>query len=215
MRHTRTAAAAGWAMILFLSVQGMAAEGFNVLLVTVDTLRYDRISALSSRFVKTPNLDALAGKSLVFANAYAHSTLTRPSHANIMTGTTPLNHGVSDNPGFRLEKRYPTMAESFKGAVLRPGRLSAPSSSIPSSAWTGVSISTTTCTDSRPSLSGGPTRWSLRLSIGSPDRTEKWFGWIHLFDPHDPYDPPEPFKSLYAKIRIPAKSPSSTPSSAF
>jgi hypothetical protein len=86
----------------------------NVLLITIDTLRYDRVGILSDRYVKTPNLDSLARRSAVFTRAYAHNPLTRPSHANIMTGTTALYHGVSDNPSFRLEDRYLTLAEHLK-----------------------------------------------------------------------------------------------------
>ncbi len=176
-----------------------AAGGLNVLLITVDTLRYDRISFLSPRFVKTPNMDALAAKSLVFANAYAHSTLTRPSHANIMTGTTPLSHGVSDNPGFRLEKRYPTLAESFKSAGYATG------------AFIGAFV-----LDSQFGLDRGFDFYDdmhgqsaiverrADLVVGSAvawisGQPENWFAWVHLFDPHDPYDPPEPYQSEYRK----------------
>ncbi|MBN1938000.1 MAG: sulfatase-like hydrolase/transferase [Candidatus Aminicenantes bacterium] len=209
MRSTKMTAAVGWGVFFLFfagAVSAPASEpvpppagGFNVLLITVDTLRSDRVSALSSRFVKTSNLDALAGKSLVFANAYAHSTLTRPSHANIMTGTTPLFHGVSDNPGFRLEKRYPVLAESLKTAGYATG------------AFIGAFI-----LDSQFGLDRGfdfyddmhgqsaiVERRAEQVVASAVDwisgRTDKWFAWIHLFDPHDPYDPPEPFKSQYAK----------------
>ncbi|MCJ7680007.1 MAG: sulfatase-like hydrolase/transferase, partial [Candidatus Aminicenantes bacterium] len=87
----------------------------NVLLITIDTLRFDRIGILSEdKFVKTPHLDALAQKSAVFTRAFAHDPLTRPSHANIMTGTMSPYHGVIDNPGFILEKRFLTLAEHLQ-----------------------------------------------------------------------------------------------------
>lgn len=170
----------------------------NVLLITVDTLRFDRVGILSSKYVKTPNLDALAGRSLIFSHAYAHSTLTRPSHANIMTGTTPLYHGVSDNPGFILERRYPTLAESFKAGKYQTG------------AFIGAFI-----LDSQFGLARGFDVYidmhgqsalveRRAEQVISPalgwivSQKEKWFCWIHLFDPHDPYDPPAPFNKEYA-----------------
>jgi arylsulfatase A-like enzyme/Tfp pilus assembly protein PilF len=182
----------------FASSDTRPAPGANVLLITVDTLRFDRVGVNSSKYVKTPNIDALAGRSLIFSNAYAQSTLTRPSHTNIMTGTTPLYHGVSDNPGFRLESRYPTLAESFKSAHYRTG------------AFIGAFI-----LDSQFGLDRGfdvyddlhgqsamversaekVIRSALNWISG---QREKWFCWIHLFDPHDPYTPPEPYKTLYA-----------------
>jgi arylsulfatase A-like enzyme/Tfp pilus assembly protein PilF len=180
------------------SIDARPAKGANVLLITVDTLRFDRVGVNSSKYVKTPNIDALAGRSLVFSNAYAHSTLTRPSHANILTGTTPLYHGVSDNPGFRLESRYPTLAESFKTAKYRTG------------AFIGAFI-----LDSQFGLDRGfdvydDMHGQSALVERSAERVirpaldwiagqrEKWFCWIHLFDPHDPYNPPDPYKKLYA-----------------
>ncbi|MCJ7579610.1 MAG: sulfatase-like hydrolase/transferase, partial [Candidatus Aminicenantes bacterium] len=93
----------------------------NILLITIDTLRYDRVGILSDRYVKTPNLDRLARRSAVFTRAYAHNPLTRPSHANIMTGTTANYHGVNINPSLRLESRYLTLAEHLKEDKYKSG----------------------------------------------------------------------------------------------
>jgi len=199
--------AIGFAALLFLfTPDGVSAapvsgdsSGLNVLIITIDTLRYDRISAFSAKYAKTPAIDGLVSKSLVFTDAYAHSTLTRPSHANIMTGTTPLYHGVSDNPGFRLEKRYPTMAETFKAAGYETG------------AFVGAFI-----LDSQFGLDRGfdfyddmhgqseiVERRADQVIVSAlkwiGGRKGKWYAWVHLFDPHDPYDPPEPFKTQYRK----------------
>jgi arylsulfatase A-like enzyme/Tfp pilus assembly protein PilF len=173
------------------------AKGANVLLITIDTLRFDRIGFLSDKYVKTPAMDSLASRSLVFMNAYAHSTLTRPSHTNILTGTTPLYHGVSDNPGYKLESRYLTLAEHLKAAGYRTGAI------------IGAFV-----LDSRFGLDQGFDTYDD--SHGQADIVErkaedvitpaiswisgqkgKWFCWIHLFDPHDPYDPPEPYRAQY------------------
>jgi arylsulfatase A-like enzyme/Flp pilus assembly protein TadD len=174
----------------------------NVLLVTIDTLRYDRIGILSDKYVKTPNLDDFARRAVIFDRAYAHTPLTRPSHTNILTGTTPLYHGVSDNPGFKLESRYQTLAEFLQGKKYRTG------------AFIGAFV-----LDHRFGLDKGFDRYDDEMGeqeVGQLEEVErtadqvikpalawisgqnsKWFCWVHLFDPHDPYAPPEPFKSQY------------------
>jgi arylsulfatase A-like enzyme/Tfp pilus assembly protein PilF len=180
------------------------AKDANVLLITIDTLRFNRLSVYSDRYVKTPNIDALAARSLVFTHAYAQSTLTRPSHTNIMTGTTPLYHGVSDNPGFKLESRYLTLAEHLKEGGYR------------TAAFIGCAV-----LDARFGLNQGfDLYYDSGMGIQEPgpfdivqrtadevikpaliwmgDQSGKWFCWIHLFDPHAPYTPPSPFKETYA-----------------
>ena len=87
---------------------------FNVLLVTVDTLRYDRVGVLDSRHVRTPRMDGLARASLSFTRAFAHNPVTLASHANILTGATPLLHGISDNTGFKLGGRFLTIPEHLR-----------------------------------------------------------------------------------------------------
>jgi arylsulfatase A-like enzyme/Flp pilus assembly protein TadD len=176
----------------------------NVLLITIDTLRYDRVGILSDRYVKTPNLDRFARQSAVFSRAYAHNPLTRPSHANIMTGTTALYHGVSDNPSYRLDARYLTLAEHLKKSNYING------------AFVGAFV-----LDSRFGLNRGFDLYNDYTGIqefGTFDFVErradevvqlanewisgqkgKWFCWIHVFDPHDPYQPPEPFKTEYSQ----------------
>lgn len=178
------------------------AKDANVLIVTIDTLRYDRVGILSDKFVRTPNLDDFARGGVNFSRAYAHTPLTRPSHTNILTGTTPLYHGVSDNPGFKLESRYQTLAEYLKDRRYRTG------------AFIGAFV-----LDHRFGLDKGFDLYDDETgeqAVGQLDFVErpadqvikpalswigaqrsKWFCWIHLFDPHDPYTPPEPFKSRY------------------
>lgn len=181
---------------------GPAPKGTNVLLVTVDTLRYDRLGIHTGKYVKTPHLDALARRSALFTRAYAHSPLTRPSHTNILTGTTPLFHGVSDNPGFKLESRYETLAQALKAEEYRTG------------AFIGAFV-----LDSRFGLdkgfdvydddTGGANLDEFDVVERTADlvvepamdwiaaQDQKWFCWVHIFDPHDPYTPPEPFRTEY------------------
>src|SRR6478672_9401347 len=69
---------------------GGSLRGWNVLLVTIDTLRADRVGAYGSSLGLTPTLDRLAGEGVRFANAFAHVPLTLPSHATILTAAYPF-----------------------------------------------------------------------------------------------------------------------------
>src|SRR5687768_9976208 len=72
----------------------------DIVLITIDTLRADALGFSGNRDVETPYLDSLAKKSVVFTNARAHNVVTLPSHANILTGLLPFQHGIRDNAGF-------------------------------------------------------------------------------------------------------------------
>src|SRR4030065_2988097 len=99
---------------LFFSPGGSPAsekEKLNVLLITIDTLRPDRLGCYSQEHPSTPVVDQLAAKSGLFARAFAHTPLTLPSHTNILLGTTPLDHGVHDNANFVVGVDFLTLAE--------------------------------------------------------------------------------------------------------
>src|SRR5262245_20017333 len=74
----------------------------NVLLITIDTLRADRLGCYGYRNATTPTLDGLAARGVRFKTAVAHTPLTGPSHASILTGLSPLGHGFRNNSGFVL-----------------------------------------------------------------------------------------------------------------
>ena len=82
----------------------------DVLLITIDTLRADALGFAGNGAVETPVLDRLAATGRVFTHAHAHNVVTLPSHANILTGVYPYQHGVRDNSGFRLPAEIPTLA---------------------------------------------------------------------------------------------------------
>ncbi|HTT26012.1 MAG TPA: sulfatase-like hydrolase/transferase, partial [Thermoplasmata archaeon] len=82
----------------------------NVLLVTVDTLRADALGAYGNRDALTPWIDRLAASGVRFDDAHAHNVVTLPSHANILSGRYPFDHGVRDNQGFRFPKTVDTLA---------------------------------------------------------------------------------------------------------
>src|SRR6058998_2608872 len=79
-----------------------ACRGCNVLLITIDTLRADRVGAFGGRSGLTPNLDRLASEGLRLTRAYTAAPLTLPAHASILTATSPPLHGIRTNGLFRL-----------------------------------------------------------------------------------------------------------------
>jgi arylsulfatase A-like enzyme/Tfp pilus assembly protein PilF len=174
----------------------------NVLLITVDTLRYDRVGFHTDEHVRTPNMDRLASRSAVYHRAFAHNPVTLPSHVNIMTGTTPLYHGISDNPGFKLEERFLTLAELLKDSGYSTGAFIA---AFPLDSRFGLDQGFDLYDDNY----GVQKPYSLYFAERRADQVlepamawiakqeGKWFGWIHLFDPHEPYDPPAPYDQQY------------------
>ena len=86
-----------------------AVRNQNVLLVTIDTLRADALGCYGGP-ASTPALDRLAAGGVRFEFAHAHAVTTLPSHASILTGSYPFQHGIRDNSGYRLPPQSPTMA---------------------------------------------------------------------------------------------------------
>jgi hypothetical protein len=122
--------AAKHALALVLATQGLLALACarnaaappsrpNVLLVTIDTLRADHVGCYGHAGVATPVLDGLASRGVRFGTAVAHVPLTAPSHASILTGRTPLGHGLRDNGGFALPEGARSLAEDFRQAGYR------------------------------------------------------------------------------------------------
>ncbi len=75
----------------------------SIVLISIDTLRSDRLPAYGDAAIETPVIDALRGDAILFERAYAPAPLTMPSHASILTGLRPAAHGVRDNIGYRFE----------------------------------------------------------------------------------------------------------------
>src|SRR5262249_13533165 len=86
----------------------------DVVLITIDTLRYDATGFDGNARGTTPNLDRFANEGRVFELAHSHNVVTLPSHTNILTGMFPYQHGVHDNGGFRLSPNIPTVAARLR-----------------------------------------------------------------------------------------------------
>jgi arylsulfatase A-like enzyme/Flp pilus assembly protein TadD len=184
-------------------IRSGACDGCNVLLITVDTLRSDRVGGFGGRPGLTPNLDRLAARALRLTRAYSSAPLTLPSHTSIMTGLSPPAHGVRTNGLFRLGPDTPTLATVLKQHRYRTG------------AFVGAFV-----LDARFGLNRGFDVYDDRYgekhagddTEGAERRAEevikpatswivesnaRWFAWIHLYDPHEPYRAPEPYASQH------------------
>jgi arylsulfatase A-like enzyme/Flp pilus assembly protein TadD len=192
------------ALAVVFSLISAKAEGaeLNLLLVTIDTLRTDRLSCYSSKYVKTPTIDALASKGILFEKAFAHNPITLPSHANILLGTTPLYHGVSENSKTKVADAFLTLAEHLKSNGYATGAFVG---AFPLDSRFGLDQGFDVYDDSFPTKSVYTYSYSERKAeqvISSAlawisKQRGKWFCWVHLWDPHAPYLPPEPYLREY------------------
>jgi arylsulfatase A-like enzyme len=202
-----------WSVFLLAPLSALAiscersevgAPGASVVLISIDTLRSDRLPAYGHEAVATPSIDRLAAESVLFERAYSHYPLTLPSHASIFTGLLPPRHGVRDNKGFRLREEHSTLAERLHGAGYRTRGVV---SSMVLRSGTGIAQGFEAYDDRMPKRGSRrrtfaqrrgdvavevATRWLDELVDGRP-----FFLFVHLFDPHAPYEAPEPFASRY------------------
>ncbi len=177
----------------------------NILLITVDTLRQDRVGVYSRTPSLTPAIDALAAHSLVFLRAFSHNPVTLAAHTNILTGTTPLFHGISDNPGFRLDERFLTLAKYLKAKGYATAAFVG---AYPLDSRFGLNQGFDLYDDYYGNQSPGPLYFVERQAekVIAPAiawlsrQSGKWFAWVHLFDPHEPYAPPPPYDQKYASF---------------
>src|SRR5919109_116085 len=210
-RHWIAIASAGAPLVLLLWwmewIPGVPARinprPLNVIVITADTLRADKLGAYGNTRIATPNIDRLASEGVLFEQATTVVPLTLPAHASIFTGTYPLFHGVRDNGGYYLDPAQTTLAEVLKAQGYATG------------AFVGAFV-----LDSRWGLAQGFDRYFddfnlakfEKVSLDSVQRRgdevlaralpwmdsvrdRRFFAWIHFYDVHTPYDPPEPYLS--------------------
>ncbi|MEW5976843.1 MAG: sulfatase-like hydrolase/transferase [Acidobacteriota bacterium] len=181
-------------------------QKLNVVVITIDTLRADRLGCYGNSDVETPNLDRLASRGVLFENAAAQTPLTPPSHASMFTGKYPHVHGVRGTGGFVLDASQTTLAEvlrekgwqtaAFVGApVLK--RMFGLNQGFETYDDRMPEPDPERTTLENPSLRAGEVvdravAWLERYSATAP-----FFLWVHVYDPHAPFDPPAPFKKRY------------------
>ncbi len=180
-------------------------SGLNIILISVDTLRADRLRCYGFNMIETPNIDRLAEEGIYFENCYSSTPLTLPSHCSILTGTSPLYHRIRDNGGFVLDEKQIVVSEILKKKGFK------------TSAFVSAYV-----LDSKWGLSQGFDYYFDRFDLSKyktiglgdvqrrADETidevikwieangdEKFFAFVHLYDPHSPYEPPPPYDKIY------------------
>lgn len=196
------------AAAVFLAMRLRGDGDPDIILVTIDTLRADAVTAET-----TPFLVELAKQGVSFENAHAHNVMTLPSHANILTGLLPYQHGVRDNAGFTFGKNDEPIAPSKKQATIaarlreRGYATGAFVAAYPLDAHFGLDADFDIYDDN---YRVDPNA----LKFATPERpasevlaaAQQWYDsvaerkkflWVHLYEPHYPYEPVSPFKERY------------------
>lgn len=181
----------------------------NLLLISIDTCRADHLSAYGYWRETSPALDALAARGVLFESAFCQVPDTTPSHASLFTSVYPYTHGAAN--GVPLKESATTLAEVLRKANFKTAGF--------------VSGATMTARDSglaqgfdvyddeldRINPKGIPFE---RRAVGTTERALEWlrnsdqerfFLFVHYFDPHTQYDPPSPYDSMFSADRAPAE----------
>ena len=165
-----------------------------LLLITIDTLRADHVGSYGYRNAHTPTLDAIARDGLRYQNAFAAAPITLTSHASLMTGRYPPGHGARHN-GIAVNPTVPTLATTLKAAGFTTAAFV---SAFPLDKRFGLNRGFDVYDDELPRSSDGR---PLNERPGSETvsraaawlqghRDQRFFLWVHLFDPHAPYGDP-------------------------
>lgn len=179
----------------------------SVLLISIDTLRADRLGSYGYPAAATPVLDGLAARGLRFAQAATVAPLTLPAHVSLLTGTFPTFHGVRDNGSFYADDKLTTLAEALKGRGYRTGAFIA--AFVLDRRW-GLAQGFDYYADdfdlSRFDMTvgldaaqhpGNEVVDKALAWLGTGNADQPFLAWVHLYDPHAPYEPPEPYRSRF------------------
>jgi arylsulfatase A-like enzyme/Tfp pilus assembly protein PilF len=180
--------------------------GANVLLITLDTTRADRLGCYGYGPAETPRLDRLASEGVLFEQAITPTAFTLPSHSSIMTGLYPPFHGMRLNGGAALADVHITLAEQLAASGYRCGAVIG--AFVLDQRW-GLSQGFESFEDDiemapeqKLDLAGVQRRADRVVDLGlgwlEEEDERPFFAWLHLYDPHIPYDPPEPYGARFA-----------------
>ncbi len=177
----------------------------NLLLITIDTLRADRLGCYGDGDAETPRLDELARGGVRFENAYSHVPLTLPSHGTLFTGRYPFAHGVRNNGNYFLREDETTLAELMRGrgfhtraavaTYILSGKfgLAQGFDHYDDALGSGELIRGFSSDVDADVVADGFETW---LQEGGD---EPFFAWLHFYDPHQPYAPPAPLDQRFAE----------------
>lgn len=190
-----------------LGVHPGAAAGFNILLVTLDTTRADRIGCYGYGPASTPVLDRLAAGGVRFAEAVTVAPETLPAHATLLTGLFPPRHGVRINAESRLGSQHVSLAEvarargyqtaAFVSAFVLDARFGLDQGFDHYDDRVDAATGTAFASGVNERRAGATTDAALAW-LRSRDRSRPFLAWVHYFDAHAPYEAPQPFASRFA-----------------
>jgi arylsulfatase A-like enzyme/predicted Zn-dependent protease len=175
-----------------------------VVLISIDTLRSDRLPAYGYAGVATPHLDRFRRDALLFESAWSPCPMTLPSHVTMLTGLLPPEHGVRNNVGFAFDgARHPHLPGLLKRRGYATG---AAVSSYVLRGETGLAALFDEYEDSVDPRHGTGFADQQRAGRVSLSFARRWvdaqearpfFYFFHIYEPHVPWDPPEPFRGRY------------------
>ncbi|HYC92681.1 MAG TPA: sulfatase-like hydrolase/transferase [Thermoanaerobaculia bacterium] len=185
--------------------QPVLEESAPVILISIDTLRADRLPAYGYGKGSTPHIDALRRDGILFDNAYSHCPMTLPSHVSMLTGLLPTEHGVRNNLGYRFDAaKHTTLPQLLKARGYATG---AAVSSYVLRADTGLGAVFDFYDDAIPVATSGAASQHQRPGESTLAAARAWisrqsarpfFFMFHIYEPHAPYTPPEPYRARYA-----------------
>jgi choline-sulfatase len=180
-------------------------RGAPIILISIDTLRSDRLPVYGYANGQTPAIDALAADGIVFERAYSNVPLTLPSHVSMLTGLLPPDHGVRNNVGYRYDAaRYPAITSSLRAEGYESA---AAISSYVMRGNTGLNDAFDFYDDAIANEANvalgrlqrsGTTTLEVAKSWLDRRNDKPFFLFFHIYEPHGPYEAPEPFRSRNA-----------------
>lgn len=191
------AAAGLW---IWRAASSSPADDGPIILISIDTLRADRLPAYGYTAIRTPNIDRLVADSVLFEQAYSHSPQTLPSHASILTGKLPFEHGVRDNIGFELrqDERFLQQALGERGFATG-GFVSSYVLRRQIGLHQGFDVYDDTLPAAAPDKPLGQVQRAGADTVAAALRwidgltSPKFFLFTHIYEPHRPYAPPARF----------------------
>lgn len=171
-------------------------QEYNVILISLDTLRSDKLGCYGYERDTSPNIDSLAKESVLFSQCFAQAPYTITSHVSMLTGLWPVNHGIYSTTYHKLNKSIITLADLlrlrgyFTGAFTGGGAMSA---------FFGYSKGFDFYNERRENVQGDTARKIYQLSADwiRNNKEKKFFLFIHTYQIHSPYEPPPPYDEMF------------------
>ncbi len=199
-------------LILTLSCNNLQTDlsqkDFNIVLITIDTLRADHLSCYGYHRKTSPTIDKIAEKGIIFKNAIAPSSWTAPSMVSLLTSVYPINHGVIHGIAFREEKKI------YKQDVFSD-ELTTLAKILKEYGYSTFGVASNSNLHERFGFARGFDYFKCLSFLPAPDvnkiiyswedeirNSKRFFLWVHYFDPHQFYQPRDPWIKQYTSNEL-------------